>query len=420
MPRVWSGKEVSSAPPRLLLHLAPPAERAPRRRAGGRRGAARAVTARPWHGHLWRVPRTARCYRPPGAEGRRRSPCRSEASGGEPGTRRRDRTKRLLRPRLCSRRGTETSALQQPPSAIARPQRLSSPGLTAPPISLSPPRRRRSRRHRLLPWLSQPPASSAALRPPWRPCGKAERYGRRGPPRPFPSTGAHTLDVLSRPVPTRLTATTAAVAEPPAPPSSSPRKHAAGESDVWPPAPPPPPAASPSGRSERLRPPAPGRPRLTPQPPPEEWVCTPPGPAGRSTRSGSRGPGNRGGAGQRHRRAHPPPHPFSLPQAGRRGAFPSHKEVHRRDVCNLMFLWYKGLNAQYPGSARVLPSAVSQIPPLWLQCWFLTVSIFSVFLAAACSSLNNKLPIARVWSVEIQQAFRACVAGVVRMPTKAA
>lgn len=50
----------------------------------------------------------------------------------------------------------------------AQSRRSPAASLTALPPASPPP----SRRSRLPPWLCQPPASSAAPRPPWRPCGE--------------------------------------------------------------------------------------------------------------------------------------------------------------------------------------------------------------------------------------------------------
>lgn len=90
-------------------------------------------------------------------------------SQGEPsprrgqGARRERGAKRILRGFV---RGGSRRRVPQPSPAVAPLRPAAS--LTALPPASPPP----SRRSRLPPWLCQPPASSAAPRPPWRPCGE--------------------------------------------------------------------------------------------------------------------------------------------------------------------------------------------------------------------------------------------------------
>lgn len=275
--------------------------------------------------------------------GRERSPAPRRA--GERGA---GGTKRLLRPRLCSRRGLAPSPCRSPappPHRAARPGPADS--LPRPHPAVSPPRHRLL----LLPWLSQPPASSAAPRPPWRPCGRAGCYRRQQEglaPRPPLSRGAHArCPVRSGAVPSRLTPTTAAPAGPPAPPSSAPRKHAAGESDVRPPAPPPAaggPSSPSSGRSRRLCPPAtPARPAATEshQSRPRRSAFDP-----RRGAAAAKAAGSTGG----HTPVHTPVH-TPAPSRRRRGALAAHKRAAPPRRPGLAGLRHGAQNRQHPSSA---------------------------------------------------------------------
>lgn len=174
--------------------------------------------------------------------------------------------------------------------------------------------------------------------------GRAERYGRRqaGTP-PSAETRAARCPFLSR-----LTATTAAVAETPAPPSSSPRKHAAGESDV---------AASSSSRRHPF--------------PPNRSASGP------GSVHSCRGGSEAAAAAAVHRWTPPPggsgggsgtAHPLHSPARG--GGLPL---AQRTRVGKSLLL---GVPLMSELTVPALCSAeVSQVRPLWLQCsswqfWF--------------------------------------------------
>lgn len=190
MPRARSGGEVSSPPPRLLLHPAP--ERSGPR-SGGRPGCHRPAPRRAPVACAARrpLPPATRTHGP--AEGRA-PPRAAPRPAGEPGARRADTTKRPAPPAALFAAGPEPSPLPQPrAAAAARPS----------PADLRSPQPPRHAAAAAAPYLGFP--SLQLLQPLLvlhGVCAGEQSVtggGRRGPPRPLPSAGAHTIAVPSRP-----------------------------------------------------------------------------------------------------------------------------------------------------------------------------------------------------------------------------